>query len=165
MNENELVTLEFYRGNLYFSAGHFTIFSETSRERIHGHNYYLEAIMTAQVNESGITFNYQIFRERLAALCKQLHLYFLLPSRSPYLQINDQDEQYQVIFNQESLYFPKTDTLLLPIRNTTLEELSYWFIEQMRLDVQFITQYKIHSITIKCFNGTDHCAIARWKKS
>jgi 6-pyruvoyltetrahydropterin/6-carboxytetrahydropterin synthase len=161
---NQLVTLEFYRGSLHFSAGHFTIFSATERERIHGHNYYLEAAMTAEINEPGITFNYQIFRDRLATLCRQLHLYFLLPMHSPYLQITEQQDQYHVIFNNQVLFFPKSDVLLLPLRNITLEELSHWFIEQLSSDTDFIHHYQIHSIIIKCFNGTDHSAKAKWHR-
>lgn len=156
------VTLEFYRHNLKFSAGHFTIFSSTSRERLHGHNYYLEAAISADMGEPGITFNYKIFRQRLVNLCQQLHLFFLLPKHSPYLQITEQEQHYHIVFNHDSFLFPKGDVLLLPVANITLEELSRWFIEQLAADEQFIASYHIHSISIKCFNGHAHSATAEW---
>lgn len=159
---SKLVTLEFYRGSLIFSAGHFTIFSATERERIHGHNYYLEAAIDAKINEPGITFDYEIFREHLTNLCQKLHLFFLLPEKSPHLQILHEKEQYHVIFNHQSLYFPKSDTLLLPLANITLEELSNWFIKELTENKIFLQQHHIHAIRIKCFNGTEHSAEAHW---
>ena len=32
-------TLELYKEEMKFSAGHFTIFSATERENLHGHNF------------------------------------------------------------------------------------------------------------------------------
>ena len=159
----KLVTLEFFRGSLRFSSGHFTIFSATERERLHGHNYYLEASIQAHMGEPGITFNYEIFRDYLSNLCNQLHLYFLIPTQSPYLIINEIGSNYEVIYNHEKLIFPKSDTLLLSLANTTLEELSQWFVEQLVKDSVFIQQHRIKAITIKCFNGSEHSASAEWK--
>lgn len=54
--------IHFHGGSLRFAAGHFTIMSATVRERLHGHNYHLKASITAPLGDSGITFDYVIFR-------------------------------------------------------------------------------------------------------
>ena len=159
---NKLATLEFYGGNLSFSAGHFTIFSSIQREFLHGHNYRLEACVTAPLNEPGITFDYGIFRQKLAQLCRQLHSRFLLPQTSPYLTIQDIGDHYQVTFNHQYMLLLKQDVVLLPLSNITLEELSAWFINQLQQDQEFICQYDIQKIDIKVFNGLEHSSMRSW---
>jgi len=159
---SKLATLEFHGGNLRFSSGHFTIFSETHREHMHGHNYRLEAAMTAPIGEPGITFDYAIFREKLAVCCQQLHSHFLLPTQSPYLEIKKTDEYIYAYFNGQALRFIPSDIVLLEISNITIEELSHWFIDQLLKDQRFIQQYAIHSMMVRVFNTPQHSATARW---
>src|SRR5687767_3245851 len=98
-------TLEFLGGQLRFSSGHFTIFSATQREKLHGHNYHLEASLTAAILEPRITFDYGIFRDKLIELCQKLHSHFLLPTESPYLKIIEDEEYYYAIFNSQKIPF------------------------------------------------------------
>ncbi len=160
----KLATLKFYGGNLYFAAGHFTIFSPISRERVHGHNYRLEAAITAPFGEPGITFDYGIFRTKLAELCRKLHSRLLLPGLSPYLQIEEEAEHYRVTFNQKYMLFLKEDALILSLSNITIEELSHWFINQLVQDQNFIRDYHIQEMAIKVFNGPEHSAKTKWSK-
>jgi 6-pyruvoyltetrahydropterin/6-carboxytetrahydropterin synthase len=154
----KLATLKFYGGNLNFSIGHFTIFSATQRERLHGHNYRLEAAITAPLGEPGITFDYAIFREKLAGLCRKIHSRLLLPAQSPYLTITEEAEHYRVVFDKKYMLFLKEDIILLALRNITIEELSHWFIDQLSLEADFLRAYRIQEITIRVFNGPEHSA-------
>ena len=155
-------TLKFYGGNLGFSAGHFTIFSATERECLHGHGYRLEASVTAPFSEPGITFDYAIFRNKLAHLCRKLHSRLLLPTQSPHLQIFAESQHYRVVFNNQFMLLLKEDVVLLELSNITIEELSRWFIEQLLLEPNFIEQYKIQAITVKVYNGLEHSAKTKW---
>lgn len=88
MNANpNTVTLTIEKGALKFSAGHFTIFSATQRERMHGHNYYLALTYEAELAEPGLSFDYRILKSYLRERCRYLDGYFLLPTQSPYLEI------------------------------------------------------------------------------
>jgi len=155
-------TLKFYGGNLRFSAGHFTIFSASERERLHGHNYHLEASITAPLGQPGITFDYAIFRDKLAELCRRLHSRLLLPIHSPYLQIEDQAEHYRVTFNDQYMLLLKDDVILLSLSNITIEELSHWFVDQLIQEQEFIRAYSIQKIAVKVFNGPEHSAKTKW---
>lgn len=159
----KLVTLEFYPGPYTFCAGHFTVFSKEQRERLHGHNYSLAATVTAAMREPGLTFNYKIFKARLKSLCDEINCYFLLPKHCPYLTIDEEGSYYYVTFNQEKIPFLKSDVVLLPIENTTLEDLSQWFVEKISGDKKFIHEHAIAAITIKVFNGPEQSASASWE--
>ncbi len=160
----KLATLKFYGGTLSFSAAHFTIFSATDREHLHGHNYCLEAAITAPLGEPGITFDYAVFRNKLAQLCRKIHTHFLLPMQSPYLQIVEEGEHYRITFNKKHMLFLKEDVMPLALANITIEELSHWFIDQLTLEQEFIHHYQISEITIKVFNGAEHSAETQWRR-
>ena len=159
---SECATIEFHEGPYRFSAGHFTIFSATERERLHGHNYSLAASITAGMSEPGLTFNYKLFKDKLRELCKHLDRRFLLPQHSPYLTLEEDSDYYFVTFNQEKIPFLKSDVLLLPVANTTLEDLSQWVINQVISDEVFIQRYAISAVTIKVFNGPEQSAKRCW---
>lgn len=153
-------TLYFNQGKFKFSAGHFTIFSAVDREPLHGHNYTLEVALTAQINASGITFDYRDVSEKLTQLCRDLSLHCLMPAQSPYLKIVDDGEHYEIIFNHESMWLLKSDVILMPLENITIEMLSKWFVDQLIQDKLFLLQFPIKKIVIKVFNGPFHAAEA-----
>lgn len=159
---SRLVTLDFYPETFSFSAGHFTVFSANERESLHGHNYSVAATLEARIQEPGITFNYLIFKKRLQALCDQLDRHFIVAEKCPYLTISEKGDYYEIVFNQDKIPFLKKDVLLLPIENTTLEDLSRWFVEQLISDKTFLTENAIEKITIKVFNGPEQSAAFSW---
>ena len=156
------VTLDFYPEAFVFNIAHFTIFSPTHRERWHGHSYSVAASVTSRINEPGITFDYQLFKNKLSSICAKLNYYFILPERSPYLQITGRDDGYRVVFDGDEMVFLKKDVILLPIENTTLEDFSQWFIEQLSSDGAFIQKYGIAAMTVKVFNSRTQSASAHW---
>lgn len=163
MTATKLTTLEFCAEKLGFAAGHFTIYSETFRERLHGHTYRLVASITAALDETGIAFDYAIYNEKLIALCQQLHTYFLLPTESPYLRIEEEGDYYQAYFHEDKIPFLKKDVKLLPISNVTLEALSQWFLNNL-LDAD-LDKYRISHLSLKIYNGPGHAGCAQWSRA
>ena len=153
-------TLHLDHGKLKFSAGHFTIFSATQRETLHGHNYSLRTTLTATAQAPGITFDYRIFEEKLIQYCQQLHFRLLIPLKSPYLTMIEDEQHIEIIFNRESMWLLKKDVVLLPIENISLEALSQWFIDQLSQDPVFLSCHHIKKIRIQVFNGPHHGAEA-----
>ena len=85
-----LTTIELSKEYLKFSAAHFTIFSATERERLHGHNFKVAAKLTAPVGDNGMCFSYRIFKDKLESLCLELDEYMLLSANSPHLRISEE---------------------------------------------------------------------------
>ncbi len=125
------VTIEIDKQSLHFSAAHFTVFSATERERLHGHNFSLRVRVNAHVRENGLAFDYNELKQALLLLCEGLDEYTLIPQYSSYLDIKEQGEYFAVMHNQKTLLLLKTDTVILPLFNITLEELGRYFIEQL----------------------------------
>jgi 6-pyruvoyltetrahydropterin/6-carboxytetrahydropterin synthase len=146
-------TIEVYEESLKFEVAHFTIFSPTVRERLHGHNYHVYFSITASIGALGITVDYDIYKKKLVTLCQYLDKHLLLPGQSPVLKITDKAPYFYVHFNEEEMHFLQADCLILPIRNISLEELSHWFLGQITQDSSDFIKYGISKIVIKVSSG------------
>ena len=67
----------------------------------------------------------------IKALCAELDEYLILAAASPHQQIEELDDNYRVRFNGEEMQFLRTDTLLLPIVNATVEEFSHYLLQRL----------------------------------
>jgi len=160
-----MTTIELSKEEMKFSAGHFTIFSATERERLHGHNFRVYAAITAEVGPHGLAFDYAIYKKILLKLCASLDEYFLLPSQSEFLTITETNNQLVAGFNEELIPFLKTDVKLLPLRNITVEELSRWFVEELSRDQQQLQEFKIHAFTVTVSSGPSQSAATSWERT
>lgn len=156
-------TIELFKENMKFSAGHFTVFSSTSRENLHGHNYNVYASFTTRVEDEGLSFDYRFYKEKLFKLCQSLDETVLLPSACKYLTITEDPHYFQIHFNDEVMMFLKRDAKILPVQNITVEELSHWFMQQIITDKEELNKNKIESIDIKVFSGPGQSGSTRWQ--
>ncbi len=131
------VIIEIKNQYLHFSVAHFTIFSATERERLHGHNFSLKAKVKSKVQSNGLAFDYQKLKTCLYQICQSLDEFTLIAQNSPHLIIVEEGDYYAVHFNGEKILLLITDTLLLPITNVSLEELGRFIIEQLRNNESF----------------------------
>lgn len=159
---HDLTTIEISKEDIKFSAAHFTIFNATERERLHGHNYAVYLAVTAPVGDDGICFSYRDVKSRLRAICDSLDEYTLLPKYSPYLRIEEEGEFFIAWFNDEKIPLRKSDTLLLPIRNSTVEEFARHFRDLFIGDETFVTQRNIREVVVKISSGPGQCGSSAW---
>jgi len=127
----QLTTLYIDKESHKFSAAHYTIFSATERERLHGHNYSVSAKIVAPMGSNGFSADYNVYKERLARLCNALDEYMLLAGESPYQQIAEDGACYRVSHAGQEMLFLRSDTLVLPIRNATVEEFSRYLLQRL----------------------------------
>lgn len=156
-------TVEIHKDELSFSAGHFTIFSATSREDLHGHNYYVSAEFHVLLDDNGLAFDYRIYKNKLRHLCDQLDRRFLLASQSKFLQLEETEDMWLAHFNNEKIPFLKRDVVILPLTNITIEELSHWFLQQLIENLEELKRHHIEAIKIRVFNGPGQSGGAWWR--
>ena len=147
------ITIEVVRESLHFSAAHFTIFSATERENLHGHNFRVQALFVAELQDDGLVFDYGIVKQQLQALCDELDETFLVPSESPHLEIDQSSTTTTIQFNDETMTLPNRDIKLFPVRNITVEELAHWFSDALERDPSFASLGIVKS-TLKVASGS-----------
>jgi 6-pyruvoyltetrahydropterin/6-carboxytetrahydropterin synthase len=154
---------EITKDYLHFSAAHFTIFSATQRENLHGHNFDVSCSLDTVVGPNGLAFDYNVVKDRLMALCDELDERVLLPAQSPHLTF-EKDAGYLVVcFADERIPFLERDALLLPIRNATVEEFARWFAIRLGADAELRKQ-PIESLNVRVSSGPGQWASSRWSR-
>ena len=161
--ETNRATIEIQKEYLHFSAAHFTIFSATERENLHGHNFQVEAILDGEIGDDGLCFDYNEIKNRLKTLCNELDEKVLLPEQSPYLTIARDEEYVVATFGVERIPFLPRDVSTLPLRNITVEELAHWFISCIVGDTSF-RELPIDSLTIRVASGPGQWASSSWAR-
>jgi 6-pyruvoyltetrahydropterin/6-carboxytetrahydropterin synthase len=161
---NKLTTIRIEKQYLHFSVAHFTIFSATERERLHGHNFRIAAGITGEVDDNGLCFDYAIYKNILQELCKRFDEYTLIAEDSPYLTIGQDEHFYQVTHNGITMPLLKTDTLMLPVLNITIEEMSHYLLEELTSDKGLLDRLKIHAFELRVSSGPDQWGIAKWER-
>lgn len=124
-------TLHLYKQNFKFSSAHFLIFDEQRAEMLHGHNYQVKIDLkskTAAVDPKSLKNSYLIDFNEIKTLVKsKLDLWdehVLLPAQNVEMKFKNIDNSIEVLFRDRKYCFPKNEVVLLPITNTSVEQLS-----------------------------------------
>lgn len=162
MAMEQLTTLYIDKESHKFSAAHYTIFSARERERLHGHNYSVSAKIVAPMGDNGFSADYNLYKGRLAALCAALDEYMLLAGTSPHQVITEEGAYYRVHFASEEMLFLRSDTLVLPIRNATVEEFSCYLLQRL---LQESAADDLREIELCVGSGPGQKGCANWRRA
>jgi 6-pyruvoyltetrahydropterin/6-carboxytetrahydropterin synthase len=130
--------IRIYKQHHNFSASHFMLFDDGTREPLHGHNY--KVALTGRGDKLGqdMLFDFLDIKPIVREVCKELDHKLLVPQDTPMLQIEETKEHYQ-LHPKQGAYFsiPKEDVLILPIQNTSAERLAMFIagrIQEILMD-------------------------------
>jgi 6-pyruvoyltetrahydropterin/6-carboxytetrahydropterin synthase len=128
------------KDTLVFSAAHFITFNRDVCERIHGHNWRVEAEIEGTLDENHYVFDFIALRDGLQTLVNELDHRVLLPDRHPRIQVKLSDDELEVTasFENRRWVFPREDCCILPIENTTAELIARWIGQSL------ISRLKLH---------------------
>lgn len=129
MSETYHVRLE--KEELIFSAAHFITFDGNICERLHGHNYRLFAEIFGPLDENQYVIDFIALRDTLKEIASELDHHMLLPTEHPLIQVDANNNEVEVRFEDRRWVFPRGDCILLPIANTTAELLAHHLGKQL----------------------------------
>ncbi|MBN1476480.1 6-carboxytetrahydropterin synthase [Candidatus Sumerlaeota bacterium] len=117
---------------LKFSSAHFTIFSASEAERLHGHNYHVQIDLWGEIDAEGLIIDVSEVKAIVKALCDELDERTLIPVDSPHLTIRDiEDDHLEIRFADRRYALPRADCALLPVPNITIESLAQLLGERL----------------------------------
>jgi 6-pyruvoyltetrahydropterin/6-carboxytetrahydropterin synthase len=157
-----LTTLYIDKERHKFSAAHYTIFSATERERLHGHNYSVSVKIVAPMGHNGFSADYNVYKQRLTVLCEALDEYMLLAGDSPYQEIDTFGSCYRVRYDDQEMLFLQSDTQVLPIRNATVEEFSRYLLEEL---LEASADDDLREIELCVASGPGQKGCASWSRT
>ncbi len=125
---------------LKFSAAHFLIFPDGEAERLHGHNYRVFVTVDADLGEHGLVIDFKMVKPVIRELVDELDEHWLLPGEHHELRIDRREDGVVEVRYRERYYAaPQEDVIVLPLNNTSAENLAAWFGRQLleRLERRF----------------------------
>lgn len=116
-----------------FSCAHFLIFPDGSKERLHGHNYHVAAEIGGDLSDRGLVIDFLDAKPVVRELCDFLDEHWLLPGQHPELKIEHlKDGHTSVVYREERYLVPTPEVRVLPINNTSVENLATWFGRELQ---------------------------------
>jgi 6-pyruvoyltetrahydropterin/6-carboxytetrahydropterin synthase len=117
---------------LKFSAAHFLIFPDGTAERLHGHNYKVFVDVCTDLDPHGLVVNFKEIKPLVRQLCDELDEHVLLPGKHPVLTVTRAGDQCEVRYRERRYSIPADEVIVLPIGNTSAENLATWFGRTLR---------------------------------
>jgi 6-pyruvoyltetrahydropterin/6-carboxytetrahydropterin synthase len=111
-----------------FSCAHMTVFSETSKERLHGHNFRVS--VAVDVNDVSLAnmLDFAWLKREISEQCLVWDQRLLLAKKCPYLKITSSNEsEIDFTLCGKRYVIPIEEVLLLPVDNVIVETLAECF--------------------------------------
>ena len=136
------------KDSLVFSAAHFITIDDWC-ERLHGHNFRVGCTVEGPLDENGYVFDFIALRDKLQALCAQLDHRVLLPTAHPRIHVTCDEREATATFEDRRWVFPREDCVLLPIENTTAEQIAHWIGARLRETIRATATTALESLRIE----------------
>ncbi len=108
-----------------FSAAHFLIFPDGSAERLHGHNYRVYVEIDAELSRFGLVIDFKTIKPVVREICDRLDEHWIVPGEHPVLRHSVRSDGIAEVRYKDRYYAaPSADVLVLPINNTSSENLA-----------------------------------------
>lgn len=145
MTETRRLTVE--RNRLRFAAAHMATFGGDC-EPLHGHNYDLFIELEGTLTEESWVWDFGEVKRTVKTIADELDHRFLLQRESRQLQMTELPDAWEVRFRDRRYQFPKQDVAVLPIDNTTVERLSEWFANRLRVELVKLGATNVRKLTV-----------------
>ena len=148
---------------LVFASAHFITFAGHRCEGLHGHNYRARVTVEGALDEeSWFVFDFVILKRIMRRLCDDIDHKVLLPLENPKLQIAEVEESVTVAYEGKPRYrFPRSDCVLLPIPNTTVEMLAELLATRLRGELETMGARGMTSIEMEIEENFGQSAVYR----
>ena len=120
------------KDHLVFSAAHFITFNGNVCERLHGHNWRTAVEVVGPLDENRYVFDFIALRDALQKIVNELDHRVLLPTTHRQIHVQADDREVIATFENRRWVFPREDCVLLPVENTTAEEIAAWIAKRLR---------------------------------
>ena len=137
------------KDHLVFSAAHFITFNGNICERLHGHNWRTAIEVVGPLDENRYVFDFIALRDSLQQIVNELDHRVLLPTTHPQIRVQTDDREVIATFADRRWVFPREDCVLLPVENTTAEEIALWIAQRLRDVIVAVAKTPIELIQVE----------------
>ena len=117
---------------LVFCSGHFITYDGDHCERIHGHNYRTAVEVEDDVDANHYVVDFVALKDLTRTITDELDHRMLLPTQSRKIQLHEEGPNMRVTYRDRSWSFPRDESALVPVANTTAEMLADYIAGRIR---------------------------------
>ena len=128
---SDAIRVDVSKEQFVFSAAHFITFAGDICERIHGHNYGVRASIEGPLDENRYVVDFIALRDAVLEQTQALDHHVILPSDHAEIKITSDDKETTATFRDRRWVFPNEDCVILPVINTTAEEIARVIAERV----------------------------------
>jgi 6-pyruvoyltetrahydropterin/6-carboxytetrahydropterin synthase len=114
-----------------FSAAHFITFAGDICERLHGHNYCVRASVEGPLDNNRYVVDFIALRDAVLAETIKFDHHVLLPADHAEIKVTSDQQETTATFRERRWVFPNEDCVILPVINTTAEEIARVIAERV----------------------------------
>jgi 6-pyruvoyltetrahydropterin/6-carboxytetrahydropterin synthase len=150
---------------LTFSAAHFITFAGSICERLHGHNYGVSCRIEGPLDVNRYVIDFIALRDQLQRIALRLDHHVLLPTLHPQIHVFHDQGPNEVIatFEKRRWVFPAEDCVLLPVSNTTAEEIASYFVDELLQSLGEHWRPEHTSLTVRIDENQGQWGECRWE--
>ena len=132
------IEIDGWSSSIRFSACHMLL-RHNKCSRLHGHTYSIHLRLYGEVDKNHILVDFGIVKRTLRKYAEELDHKTLIATENRDIRISEKGENgcVQVDMLGKLYSFPREDVLFLPVRASTVEELSRYLLERLVSDIQF----------------------------
>jgi 6-pyruvoyltetrahydropterin/6-carboxytetrahydropterin synthase len=158
-------SISVYKQYFNFASAHFMLFKDGSREPLHGHNYRVQIKGNALELDDDMVFNFLDIKPIVREICNELDHKLLITKINVNLRIEENQKNYKIITRDESEFsFPKSDVLLLPIENTSVERIAHYIALKISELVKNRFQFEFRDLEVEVEESPGQSATFSIKK-
>jgi 6-pyruvoyltetrahydropterin/6-carboxytetrahydropterin synthase len=108
-----------------FSCAHMTVFPDGTKERLHGHNYFVKVALDLRQIAWPHLVDFGPLKQTVAALCLEWKERTLLAAHNPHFQIvSESAAEIEFRLCDQRYVMPRQDVVLVPVDNIIVEALA-----------------------------------------
>jgi 6-pyruvoyltetrahydropterin/6-carboxytetrahydropterin synthase len=153
------------KDHLVFCSGHFISYEGDRCERLHGHNYRTTVEIEGDLDENQYVFDFIALKHRTKAIADELDHRMLLPTRNPFIKLEETGRSVHVRYRDREWLFPRDDCVLLPIENTTAELLARYVGQRLLDDLKKQHQFTPVVLRVEVEENIGQSATYEWRRS
>ena len=152
-----------YKQYFNFASAHFLIFTDGTREPLHGHNYQVQVKVEGALDEGHVVIDFIPFKPMVKDLCDSIDHLTILPRDNPYLEIKEHDGYVEAIHRDGGRFmFPAEDVRILPLPNTSTEKLAEYIATGIAEAIPTkIPEADVRAVEVQVEESGGQCGICR----
>ena len=153
------------KDHLVFCSGHFISYEGDKCERLHGHNYRAAVEVEGGLDANFYVFDFIALKHRTKVITDELDHRMMLPTRNPYITLEETARAVRVRYRDREWLFPRDDCVLLPIENTTAELLARYIGQRLLDDLKKQHHYTPGVLRVEVEENVGQSATYEWRPS